>query len=214
MGVALTPIQPLAGGVLEKESIRWQIMIPPLSSPGGLLILRRHRFDTLKIDNFQISPQHQDWIQTAILKGEPLIICGSTGVGKTSLLTALLKQTGKLERTFVVDQIAEFPLIGPLWKRIEVKKDSYEDAFRALIRLNPDRVVFGELPAQKVDLIHRASQLGLNGISGTMHASNLINLKQRISSYAKNPQTNTKITGVHMIRSSIPKVSTVDKFYI
>ena len=90
--IRLDPACGSAGGVIDELPGRWHCVLPPLSRDGPLLSIRRHRFLSIHWHDFIIEPQIFDALKTHIIAGNPLIIAGETGCGKTTFLAAILRQ--------------------------------------------------------------------------------------------------------------------------
>ncbi|MDD9950247.1 MAG: ATPase, T2SS/T4P/T4SS family, partial [Zetaproteobacteria bacterium] len=149
----LTPRQPSAGGFLHNHDLRWQAAIPPLAPPSGMLILRKHRFAQLNLADFALDRTHQEQIRTALERKQPLLIFGSTGVGKTSLLATILKYWAPVERTFVLENLQEFPLLHPLYARLQPGPQyDYKATLQTLVRCRPERIIFGDLPPAQAEI--------------------------------------------------------------
>ncbi len=197
-GVRLDPCCPINGGLFRTKNwdIRWHFVLPSVSVGGALLSFRRHRFDSLKISSF-VDRRGEDRdlsICTSILESifrgkEPLIVCGATGTGKTSLLYACLKTYLWNNRVTIIEQLREFPDECSGWVHLVEKTpniDGYggykmETIFKEVLRLRPDNIVVGEIRGQEeMRVFFEALQSGHTGVYTTCHAGSPNQLESRL----------------------------------
>lgn len=87
------------------------------------------------------------FLRKALLEGSNIIIAGETGSGKTTLAKALLdtlRESG--ERIFTIEDTPEIVVRAPNWvQMISNKAHSPRDCLYYTLRLNPDRIILGEV---------------------------------------------------------------------
>jgi pilus assembly protein CpaF len=107
-------------------------------------------------------------------------VSGATGSGKTTLVNALLKKVNSNERIICIEDPPELYITQSNFVRLMAWHSSNEDikdlGFRELVktalRLNPDRIILGEVRgAEAFDLL-RALNTGHRGSFTTIHANN------------------------------------------
>jgi pilus assembly protein CpaF len=127
-----------------------------------------------------------------------LLICGGQGVGKTTLLRALLHDCDRSERVVVLEQEPELHL-----DRMPERHDqvlvfmerpannegagaiTLADLSRTIKRFTPDRIVVGEVRGPEViDMLEAMSQ-GIAGSMCTMHADSSWSVFPRMAVYAR-----------------------------
>ena len=181
-GARLDPFQPSAGGVSIEGSYRWHCIVPPASGDEVIFSLRRHRFQSLKFSDFEISRAILEEVIDVLKMREHILICGPTGSGKTSLLMALLGRYFLSERIVLIEDISELPLMSPTWVKLVAKKPGiggngavdFNSLFESCLRIRPDRIVVGELRSidEMRTFLHAISS-GHGSVISTIHSANI-----------------------------------------
>ena len=107
------------------------------------------------------------------------VVSGGTGVGKTTLLGALLGEAPPAERVIVVEDVRELSVDQPQVVRLEARPANVEGAgevtlttlVRQALRMRPDRLVLGEARGAEVRELLAALNTGHEGGCGTLHAN-------------------------------------------
>lgn len=118
-----------------------------------------------------------------------MLIAGATGSGKTSLLTALLRQIPAQERVLILEDSPEIPVPNALSNKLLSRCDRFgfrEGATWDLshlvfesLRMRPDRLVLGECRGPEAQAIQRALMTGHGGVLTTLHAGSCAQALQR-----------------------------------
>ena len=180
-GVRLDPRKPFSGGWLEEFKLRWHCLIPPVAIDGPILSLRRHAFDSLCLQHFHDPHDLLPPCQELVAQGKPLLICGATASGKTTLLAALLREMCRQERVMLVESIVELPCASRLWVRCQAREQGItgdgeiklETLIEEMLRLRPDRFVLGEMRGQEIVAFIKALTVGHLGLLTTLHAESV-----------------------------------------
>ncbi len=180
-GVRLDPRKPFSGGLLEECNLRWHCLIPPVAIDGPILALRRHAFAALSLQNFHDPQALLPQCRQLVAQGKPLLICGATASGKTTLLAALLREMCRQERVMIVESIVELPLSSRLWVRCQAREQGIagggevklETLIEEMLRLRPDRFVLGEMRGQEIIAFVKALTVGHLGLLTTLHAESV-----------------------------------------
>ena len=107
------------------------------------------------------------------------VVSGGTGVGKTTLLGALLGEAPATERVIVVEDVRELRVDQPQVVRLEARPANVEGAgevtlttlVRQALRMRPDRLVLGEARGAEIRELLAALNTGHEGGCGTLHAN-------------------------------------------
>ncbi|AFI05172.1 CpaF/VirB11 family protein [Helicobacter cetorum] len=141
------------------------------------LNIRVPQLKPLNLDDFTFKTSDKESLKDLALKGHNILISGETSSGKTSLLNALLNGVDKNERIVSVEDSQELDLkafensIGLLVGKQENGCFNYEDALNMAMRLNPDRLIVGEIDTRNAALFLRLGNTGHKGMLSTIHAS-------------------------------------------
>ena len=123
------------------------------------------------------------------------VICGGTGVGKTTLMRALLNEVPRSERVVTIEDEEELFLDErrhPDLVAMEARPANVagaggitmDDCLRESLRQMPDRVVVGESRGAEVRSLLQAMSLGCDGSLSTIHASSTAVAFKRMALYA------------------------------
>ena len=147
-------------------------------------------------------------IKSLIENRKNLLIVGSTGSGKTSLLNACLDQLPQNERCVVIEDTDELKIPNPSSIKLVSKKDpngiykeiNLHDLLKTSLRLRPDRIVVGEVRSVEAKDLLLAISSGHDGSLSTIHANSskqaLIRLEMLI-------QMGAPYWSIHAIRTLI-----------
>lgn len=103
-----------------------------------------------------------------------ILIAGSTGSGKTSLLTSLLTFIGPAEHLVILEDTYEILSQHPHQTRFlsgGTPQTSLRSYLAYSLRLSPDRILLGEMRSHEVVPFLMAMNTGHRGLMGTIHAS-------------------------------------------
>ncbi len=142
------------------------------SSPQGRskLILRRLAGTPHDLNSFGETAEIQSFV-----KGKKnILIAGSTGSGKTSLLTSLLTLISPHEHLVILEDTYEILSEHPHQTRFlsgTTPQTSLKAYLSYSLRLSPDRILLGEMRSHEVVPFLMAMNTGHRGLMGTIHAS-------------------------------------------
>lgn len=113
-----------------------------------------------------------------------LLVAGSTGSGKTSLLTSLLSEINPSEHLVVLEDTYEIISQHPHQTRF-LAGDSPQTSLKSYLsyslRLSPDRIILGEMRSHEVIPFLMAMNTGHKGLMGTLHASSCSDALHRVA---------------------------------
>ena len=140
--------------------------------------------------------KHGDVIRAAVRARKNILIVGSTGSGKTTLVNALLDSLSQLtpnDRVISIEDTTELqcPVENYLDRRA-VGGVTMLDCLRACLRLKPTRIVVGEVRGAEAHTLLKAWNTGHPGGAATVHAndalSGLIRLESLVAEATSAPQ--------------------------
>ena len=144
------------------DGSRVSAVLPPVSLSGSLLTIRKFRKDPITLEDMVLSEtldrETADFLKDLVIQRKNLFICGGTSSGKTTLLGALAGLIPKDERVITMEDSAELRIQGPEnVVRLETRAPgpdgkgeiSLRDLIRASLRMNPDRIIVGEVRGQE-----------------------------------------------------------------
>lgn len=160
--------RPVAHGVLP-GGVRATVVLSPTSASGPSIALRRHRRGAWPLEDLAGSFTSQ--LRSAIDRRDNIVVVGSTGSGKTSLVAALLAEVPADERVVVIEDVAELA-VGERCVRLESDdRTDFRELVATSLRLRPDRIVVGEVRgSEAIDVLHALTS-GHRGSMATVHAA-------------------------------------------
>ena len=154
---------------------------------------RRRRDDFLEAVR---SLNHADVIRTAVRVRKNILVVGSTGSGKTTLVNAILDSLARLapnDRVISIEDTIE--LQCPVENYLDLRavgNVTMLECLRACMRLKPTRIVVGEVRGAEAHTLLKAWNTGHPGGAATVHAndalSGLIRLESLVAEATSAPQ--------------------------
>jgi type IV secretion system protein TrbB len=139
---------------------------------------------------------HADVIRAAVRARKNILVVGSTGSGKTTLVNAILDSLARLtphDRVISIEDTTE--LQCPVKNYLDLRavgKVTMLECLRACMRLKPTRIVVGEVRGAEAHTLLKAWNTGHPGGAATVHAndalSGLIRLESLVSEATSAPQ--------------------------
>src|SRR5215472_9862562 len=164
------------------------------------------------VGNGSLSPELASFLAAAVLARKNIMIAGATNAGKTTLLRALANQIPPEERLITVERALElgldhFPELHPNVVALEERLPNSEgngaismaELVRRSLRMNPSRVIVGEVLGDEIVTMLNAMSQGNDGSLSTIHANSAIEVFNRISTYAIQAVERLPIEATHML---------------
>jgi len=129
---------------------------------------------------------HAEIIRAAVREKKNILIAGATGSGKTTLVNGILDELGRLapdDRVVSIEDTSE--LQSNVANHIDLKAAgnvSMLDCLRACMRLNPTRIVVGEVRGAEAHTLLKAWNTGHPGGVATIHANDALSALVRLES--------------------------------
>jgi len=203
----------------------------PLTPKGTAFAFRRHRKKpwtlTRFIANKMLSSEAAGLLSFLVDGQASILIAGSRGAGKTSLLTALLFEIPQRFRILTIEDTNEIPITklqeldyriqSLLTKSISSSAESTElhptDALRTALRLGESVLIIGEVRGIEARVLFEAMRIGAAGnlIMGTIHGSNPVDVFERIVYDIGVPATSFKAVDVVIVTAPIRRQGGVER---
>ena len=163
--------------------------------------VRRARLARVHLDDLvrlgSLSPDVAAFLSAAVAARKNIMIAGATNAGKTTLLRALANEIAPHERLITVERalelgLGEFADLHPNVVAFEERLANSEgngavsmaELVRRSLRMNPSRVIVGEVLGDEIVTMLNAMSQGNDGSLSTIHANSSIEVFNRISTYA------------------------------
>lgn len=170
-------------------------------TPRPSVSIRRSRLSRVTLDdlvaNGSITPDLAGFLSAAVRARKNLMIAGATNAGKTTLLRALAHEIDPVERLVTVERalelgLGEFPDLHPNVVPMEERLPNSEgngaigmaELVRRSLRMNPSRVIVGEVLGDEIVTMLNAMSQGNDGSLSTIHANSALEVFNRICTYA------------------------------
>ena len=187
--------EPLCDARLPDGS-RVNVVLPPLAVDGPALSIRRFRPRGLSASQLvelgSWTPELTELLRDAIERRLNILVCGGTGSGKTTTLSAIAGLLGNDQRVVTIEDTAELRLALAHVVRLEGRPASIEGRgevtirmlVRNALRMRPDRIIVGEVRgAEALDMLI-ALATGHDGSLTTIHAGSPAEALRRLETLA------------------------------
>lgn len=183
------------------------------------LVIRRHRFEFSHlrelVQNKMLTAETSQFLAAVIRAKFNVIVAGGTGSGKTTLLRALINEIPQNERIITIEDAFELgldhfeeshPDHDSLQARIANSEGLGEitmsDLTRMALRMDPDRVVVGEVRGAEAFPMLLAMSQGNNGSLCTMHADSPRSVFPKLLAYVSMAQTGVPAEAINLLIAS------------
>jgi len=164
------------------------------------VIVRKHQFDLSDLSELVArglcTGEVADFLRSAVEARRNIIVAGGTGAGKTTLLRALLNCVGPHERIVTIEDAYELGLdrfahLHPDHDALQTREANQEglgevtlaDLTRMALRMDPDRVVVGEVRGAEAFPMLLAMSQGNDGSMCTLHADSSRSAFAKLAAY-------------------------------
>jgi type IV secretory pathway ATPase VirB11/archaellum biosynthesis ATPase len=216
-GRPLDEANPILDTQLEIGKMRARIAIiqNPLSPDGLAYAIRRHREEPwtlpLYVKNKMINSFTAGLLSFLIDGSRTLLIAGTRGSGKTSLLGSLMLEIIPKHRILVIEDSLELPVeslrkLGWDILRMKVRSAllktttevSADDGIRTSLRLGDSCLIIGEVRSTEAKALYEAMRVGAlaNVVAGTIHGASPYGVFDRVVNDLEVPATSFKATDI------------------
>lgn len=176
-----------------KDGTRVNVIGYPLVQPGPVISIRKFYYRRLHLNDLvekkSLTKQAACFLKMAVKAHLNIVISGGTGVGKTTLLNALLEEVSDHERIMVIEDTLELAFKGKHVVRTLTKPATahdnngvtQRDLLKNALRMRPDRIIIGEIRGAEILEMLQAMNTGMNGSISTIHAGSIKELPMRFS---------------------------------
>jgi pilus assembly protein CpaF len=168
--------------IMLPDGSRVNIVAPPITVGGPSLTIRRFPQKTYALQDLlnggSLDLRMAQFLQGCIHGKLNLLVCGGTGTGKTTLLSALAQLIPPSERIVVIEDTPEIRIPHPNSVRLQTKPQmpsspaiTARELVANSLRMRPDRILVGECrKAEAFDML-QAMNTGHEGSMTTIHAN-------------------------------------------
>jgi len=197
---------------------------PPLAPDGVAFAFRLHKVTPWTLPQFidfkMLNPLAAGLLSFFIDNQTTMIVTGSRGSGKTSLVGALIQEIPKNSRIIVQEDTLELPVpylkrIGFNIQRLKTRSPiggqksesemSPADALRTALRLGDSALVIGEVRSTEAKTLYEAMRVGAAGnvVLGTIHGDSAYAVWDRVVNDLGVPNTSFKATDIVVVARPI-----------
>jgi Flp pilus assembly CpaF family ATPase len=164
------------------------------------------------VGNATLLTELGSFLSAAVLARKNIMIAGSTNAGKTTLLRAMANEIPAHERLVTVERALElgldqFPELHPNVVAMEERLPNSEglgyismaELVRRSLRMNPSRVIVGEVLGDEIVTMLNAMSQGNDGSLSTIHANSSVEVFNRIATYAIQSAERLPMEATHML---------------
>jgi type IV secretion system protein VirB11 len=170
---------------LDGRNFRVSLLHECLSpTHGSKIFLRTIGKESIGLEHFEIEPQKVRQIQNLVKTKKNILICGSTGSGKTSFMNACLKNINNKDHLVILEDTHEIKIGHNLTTRLIPPESSdieLRDMLVHSLRMTPDRIILGEMRSNEVETFILAMNTGHKGMMSTIHANCAVDSVERIA---------------------------------
>ncbi|MDO8647872.1 MAG: type II/IV secretion system ATPase subunit [Candidatus Diapherotrites archaeon] len=209
---------------LEELQTRVAVIGPPLSPDGAAFAFRLHKTTPWTlcqfVDNKMITPLGAGLLSFFVDNQATMLVTGSRGSGKTSLMQALMLEIPQNSRILVQEDTLEIPVpymkeIGFNIQRLKTRSPisvsrtetevAPEESLRTALRLGDSALILGEVRSLEAKVLYEAMRVGAAGniVMGTIHGDSAYSVWDRVVNDLGVPNTSFKATDLVVVARPI-----------
>lgn len=175
--------------------------VQAVADNGVLVSIRKHRYAQVSLEDLvsleTLDDEMAAFLTAVVRARKNVMIAGATSAGKTTLLRALASEIPPSERLVTVERSLELglhedvdrhPNCAALEERLPnaegIGAVTMAQLVRDSLRLNPSRVIVGEVLGDEVVTMLNAMMQGNDGSLSTIHANSSADVIAKVKTYA------------------------------
>lgn len=183
------------------------------------LVIRKHQFEISSLEDLVMRGMMPHGIaemfRAMVRSRRNVIIAGGTGSGKTTLLRALINEVPPEERIVTIEDAYELGLerfehLHPDHDSLQSRPANIEgqgeitlaDLTKMALRMDPDRVIVGEVRGAEAFPMLMAMSQGNNGSMCTLHADSTRSVFPKLAAYMSMSSTSLPIETTNLLIAS------------
>ncbi|MFM8815755.1 MAG: CpaF family protein [Actinomycetes bacterium] len=183
------------------------------------LVIRKHQFEISSLEDLEtrgmMSHGITELFRAMVRSRRNVIIAGGTGSGKTTLMRALINEVPPEERIVTIEDAYELGLerfehLHPDHDSLQSRPANIEgqgeitlaDLTKMALRMDPDRVIVGEVRGAEAFPMLMAMSQGNNGSMCTLHADSTRSVFPKLAAYMSMSSTSLPIETTNLLIAS------------
>ena len=174
------------------DGSRVHVVLPPIAIKGATVTIRKFpdRITMKKLIEYEsITVEAAKFLEDLVKNGYNIFISGGTGSGKTTFLNALSEYIPNGDRVITIEDSAELNIshvenlvsLETRDKNVEGEGEiNMSMLIKAALRMNPDRIVVGEVRGKEALDMLQAMNTGHDGSLSTGHANSSYDMLSRL----------------------------------
>jgi len=183
------------------------------------LVIRKHQFEISSLEDLEargmMSYGIAEMFRAMVRSRRNVIIAGGTGSGKTTLMRALINEVPPEERIVTIEDAYELGLerfehLHPDHDSLQSRPANIEgqgeitlaDLTKMALRMDPDRVIVGEVRGAEAFPMLMAMSQGNNGSMCTLHADSTRSVFPKLAAYVSMSSISLPIETTNLLIAS------------
>ena len=169
---------PVLATTIPKHGFRIHAVRDTVAIKGTSLSIRVSAAKRFELKDYIDSQDDIEFLMSALETGQTIIVVGGTSSGKTTLLNTMTRYIPTSKRIITVEDAPELivdqPNVVSLVKSksgTDIGQSTYKEINDSIVRMRPDRIIWGELDIANSYPFLRIINTGHAGSMATLHAN-------------------------------------------